>query len=107
MSDDQFYRPNRTSPPRQRRAAEHLSPGCYCASQPEKAAVERERRVSALGDDRVVDRDELRAVGKGALHLDLVDHLGDAIEHVIAPDVWRWPSPDRAVQQANPFLRTS
>ena len=34
--------------------------------------------------DRVVDGDELGAVGKGRLDLDVVDHLGDALHHLIA-----------------------
>ena len=36
-----------------------------------------------LGDDRMVDGHELRPVGERALDLDLGDHLGDAVEHLV------------------------
>ena len=39
-----------------------------------------------LGDDRMVDGDELGAVGERALDLHLVDHLGDAVHHVGAAE---------------------
>jgi len=35
--------------------------------------------------DRMMDRDELRAVGERSLDLDLVDHLGDAFHDVVTP----------------------
>src|SRR5690348_14033763 len=37
-----------------------------------------------LLSDRLVDGDELRAVGKRRLDLDVVDHLGDTRHHLIA-----------------------
>ena len=37
-------------------------------------------------DDRMVHGHQLRAVRKRAFHLHLVDHLGDAVEHVRAPE---------------------
>src|SRR5262249_59807233 len=40
---------------------------------------------AALSADRMVDRDELRAVREGALDLHLVDHLRDAFHHVVTP----------------------
>ena len=38
----------------------------------------------ARSGDRVVQRDELGAVGERRLDLDLVEHLGDALHHVVA-----------------------
>ena len=40
--------------------------------------------IGALRRDRLVDGDELGAVGEGGLDLHLVDHLGDAVHHVVA-----------------------
>ena len=51
----------------------------------EEAAVERQRVVSALRHDRLVDGDQLRAVRERALHLHLADHLRDAVEDVGVP----------------------
>lgn len=34
--------------------------------------------------DRLVHGHELGTVGEGRLHLDVVDHLGDAIHHLVA-----------------------
>ena len=39
-----------------------------------------------LRPDRLVDGDELGAVGEGGLDLHIVDHLGDAVHHLIAGD---------------------
>src|SRR5258708_21801767 len=44
------------------------------------------RLTSVISADRVVDRDQLGAVGEGALDLHLVDHLGDAFHHLITPE---------------------
>src|SRR5882757_2051952 len=43
-------------------------------------------RLTVISADRVVDRDQLGAVGEGALDLHLVDHLGDAFHHLVAPE---------------------
>ena len=48
----------------------------------QETPVERERHVPVLGHDRMVHRDELRPVRERALHLDLVDHVGNAVQHV-------------------------
>ena len=45
-----------------------------------EVAVTRDARSG----DRVVQGDELGAVGERRLDLDLVEHLGDALHHVVA-----------------------
>ena len=52
----------------------------------EEAAVERQRAVAALGDDRMVHGHELGAVGKRSFDLHLVDHVRDAVHHVIVAE---------------------
>src|SRR2546430_6762064 len=44
------------------------------------------RLTSVISADRVVDRDQLGAVGEGALDLHLVDHLGNAFHHFITAE---------------------
>src|SRR2546430_7731816 len=44
------------------------------------------RLTSIISADRVVDRDQLGAVGEGALDLPLVDHLGDTFHHLLTAD---------------------
>ena len=43
-----------------------------------------ERSAPAGHGDRLVQRDELGAVGERRLDLDLGEHLGDALHHVVA-----------------------
>ena len=51
----------------------------------EKAAVERQRAIPVLRDDRMVHGHELGAVGERALHLHFVDHVGNTVEHLGRP----------------------
>jgi hypothetical protein len=44
----------------------------------QERAVERERKVAVLAGDRMMNGDELGAVGEGALDLDFSDHGRDA-----------------------------
>src|SRR3989440_1375371 len=43
-------------------------------------------RLTVISADRMVDGDQLGAVGEGALDLHLVDHLGDAFHHFITAE---------------------
>ena len=45
--------------------------------------------LAPIPTDRLVDGDELGAVGKGGLDLDVVDHLGDPFHHLVAADDMR------------------
>ena len=52
----------------------------------QKASVQSEIEIAALGDDRIVNRHELGAVGKRTFHLHFVHELGDAVQHVGASE---------------------
>ena len=51
----------------------------------QKGAIQRQREITVFGGDRMVDGDQLGAVGECALHLHVVDHLRHPGHDLIAP----------------------